>query len=458
MKKNAVVFICLGLLFGEVAAQEVPAAAGRRFSFDVDYARFRNDEGSGYLEVYYGFHPRLLNYQFANGKFRGGLKLRTRLKDKSSNQIVAERTITLHLAEADTAATWYDYPMTAQAGFTLPFGEYALDVVASDSLASARRDSIDLSLQLSAYPATVGVSDVELCKNITPSTRKDDLFYKNALEVVPNPQLLFGSATAPVIFHYLEFYNLNPEEIYSVKTVISATDGKEVKAASKKKKFGIKNAVEVGTTNVTTLPSAKYRLHIALLNQADQPVIDTFRDVFVYNPHIKSGNPMAAVTSDLSSLVRLSLAAMDAEFRQAQYLATKDEIKMYETLTSESGKREFLLNFWTAAAKGKNDWAPIMRGEYLQRVAVANEKYAAMGKEGWQTNRGRVYVIYGKPDEIERNTSTGDTRPHEIWYYYSIENSVQFLFVERLGYGDYEMVHSTKRGELQDENWQRYLR
>lgn len=458
MKKNIMLLLLVGFAAGQVTAQNLAPASGRRFTLEVDYARFRNDAQSGYLEVYYGFHPRLLNYHFANAKYHGGVKLLTRFKDKKSNQIVTERRTTLHISEADTAATWYSYPVMTQAGFTLPLGEYALEVMSVDSLDALRSDSTTFTFQINAYPEAVGVSDIELCKNITASTRKEDLFYKNALEVMPNPQLLFGSATAPVIFHYVEFYNLNPEETYNVKTVISGADGKEAKATTKKKKFGVKNAVEVGTTNVTTLPSAKYRLHIVLSNAAEQHVIDTFRDIYIYNPHLKTAENPVAVNSNVSGLVRLSLDAMNTEFRQAQYLATKDEIKMYASLTSESGKREFLVNFWNEVAKGKNDWPPITRTEYLQRVTVANEKYSALGREGWQTNRGRVYVVYGKPDEIERNTSTGDTKPHEIWYYYSIENGVQFLFVERLGYGDLELVHSTKRGELQDSNWQRYLR
>lgn len=458
MKRKLLLLLLALAAAGQLSAQDLAPAAGRRFSLDIDYARFRNDAQSGYLEVYYGFHPRLLSYHFANAKYHGGVKLHTRFRDKKSNQVVAERRTTLHISEGDTSATWYSYPVMTQAGFTLPFGEYSLDVTFADSLNLSRRDSTSFTLQLNAYPESVGVSDIELCKNITASSRKEDLFYKNALEVVPNPQPLFGSASAPVIFHYVEFYNLNPEEVYNVKTVISGSDGKEVKASAKKKKYGVKNAVEVGTTNVTTLPSAKYRMHVILLNQAEQHVVDTYRDVFIYNPHLKTAENTAAINSQVSGLVRLSLDAMNAEFRQAQYLATKDEIKMYASLTTESGKREFLVTFWNEVAKGKNDWPAITRTEYLQRVAVANERYAAMGREGWQTNRGRVYVLYGKPDEIERNTSTGDTKPHEIWYYYSIENGVQFLFVERIGYGDLELVHSTKRGELQDSNWQRYLR
>ena len=45
----------------------------------------------------------------------------------------------------------------------------------------------------------------------------------------------------------------------------------------------------------------------------------------------------------------------------------------------------------------------------------------------------------------------------EIWHYYAIENGVDFVFVDRTGFGEYQLVHSTKRGELRDDDWQRFL-
>jgi hypothetical protein len=66
--------------------------------------------------------------------------------------------------------------------------------------------------------------------------------------------------------------------------------------------------------------------------------------------------------------------------------------------------------------------------------------------------------LYAEPDEIQRFPSSGDSKPYEIWNYYSIESGVQFIFVDRSGFSNYILVHSTKRGELQDEEWERNLR
>jgi hypothetical protein len=80
-----------------------------------------------------------------------------------------------------------------------------------------------------------------------------------------------------------------------------------------------------------------------------------------------------------------------------------------------------------------------------------------MGRDGWQTDRGRVYLLYAEPDDVQRFPSSDNGKPYEIWNYNQIESGVVFVFIDRNGFGDYQLVHSTKRGELQDESWQKYL-
>jgi hypothetical protein len=80
-----------------------------------------------------------------------------------------------------------------------------------------------------------------------------------------------------------------------------------------------------------------------------------------------------------------------------------------------------------------------------------------MGRNGWHTDRGRIYILYGEPDEVERFPNSDNVKPYEIWHYHQIESGVMFIFVDRTGSEDYTLVHSTKRGEVQDSNWEQYL-
>ncbi|MCW8824752.1 MAG: GWxTD domain-containing protein, partial [Ignavibacteriaceae bacterium] len=77
--------------------------------------------------------------------------------------------------------------------------------------------------------------------------------------------------------------------------------------------------------------------------------------------------------------------------------------------------------------------------------------------EGWKTDRGRVFLVYGEPSEIDRHPNETDTRPYVIWIYESIEGGVLFVFGDLTGFSDYQLLHSTKRGELRDDSWRRRI-
>ena len=455
MKKLFFLVVLIAFSCAELLAQELTPTGS--FVLNLDYARFRNDDQSGYLEIYYGFYPHLLTYQWSEGKYRAGVQLWTRLRNNKTKALVMSERALLPMVATDTSEASFRYPFITQAGYALPLGDYTLEVVANDSLAPSRRDNISLAISVNAYPSGVGCSDLELCSNIKSSQQKDDPFFKNSLEVVPNPTLVFGITTNPVIFNYLELYNLNPEETYRVKILIINSDGNIARESSKTRKYGVRNAIEVGTTNVTSILSGKYRFRHLLFDHSSSELGRTEKTFFVYNPHLQ-GPSLTGPFFQMSELAGLSEEELTAEFRQAQYIATDREIKLFAQVDSEAGKREFLAKFWVDVAKGRFDRPPIKRAQHLQRVAVANERYRSMGKEGWQTDRGRVYVLYGEPDEIDRFPSLGESKPYEIWRFHRIESGVEFVFVDDFGFGFYRLVHSTKRGELWDDQWESYLK
>lgn len=426
------------------------------FVLNLDYAKFRNNDSTGYLEIYYGFYPRLISYDFRGGRYVGALAVHTGLIDKRTDTYIVSDRSSVPVLIADTSSASLRSTFVSQKGYALPFGDYTLEVVVIDSLVPARRDSIALPLSVNAYATTVVSSDLELCSNIGTSDQKNDMFFKNSLEVMPNPTLVFGVASHPMMFSYAEIYNLNPEETYTVKTQVVAQDGKVVKESSKSRKYGVKNAVEAGTTNVASIQSGKYRFRLSIADGTGNAVTQTDKTFFVYNPHIQ-GTQASAVSIKASELAGLTADELAEEFRKAQYVATDQEIKTFSQITSADGRREFMAKFWAEVEVGRMGRSGIPRMGYLQRLNAANQRFRAMAREGWKTDRGRVLVLFAEPDEIERFPSSDNSKPYEIWSYYGIENGVQFVFIDRSGFGDYILVHSTKRGELRDDAWQRFL-
>jgi len=82
-----------------------------------------------------------------------------------------------------------------------------------------------------------------------------------------------------------------------------------------------------------------------------------------------------------------------------------------------------------------------LREELERRVKFGNQHFsvAAEDRPGWQTDRGKIYVIYGAPSEVRRRSLEVGSNPYETWYYLHIAR--RFVFLDKSGEGNYRLVH-----------------
>jgi GWxTD domain-containing protein len=240
-------------------------------------------------------------------------------------------------------------------------------------------------------------------------------------------------------------------------TAIQDARGNAVRQNARTRTFSAAHAVDVGTMNISSIPSGRYLLVYRVLRDSTVELTRASKVVYVYNPHIQP-KVVSATSLKASEMAGLTFDELGEEFYKARYLASEQEMTSFDKLGTADARREFLASFWTEVERGRGAFVEITRVTYLQRVSVANQRFRVHGREGWQSDRGRVYLLYGDPDDMERVPSNEDTKPYEIWFYNQIESGVQFVFIDRSGFGEYILAHSSKRGELQDEAWQRLLR
>lgn len=127
---------------------------------------------------------------------------------------------------------------------------------------------------------------------------------------------------------------------------------------------------------------------------------------------------------------------------QLQYIATPSEMKTLKQ--AEISNRDSL---WTAFW-GKLDPTPSTAYnekeiEYFERIAYAEKNFSG-GDRGWRSDRGRVFVRHGSPDEIQRYPYEINSFPYEVWFYY--RDNLRFIFVDRHGFGQYVLVNPTGPG------------
>jgi GWxTD domain-containing protein len=137
---------------------------------------------------------------------------------------------------------------------------------------------------------------------------------------------------------------------------------------------------------------------------------------------------------------------LNTAIQQLQFIATQPEWKKLKKASPEQ-RREAFTQFWSRRDPSPGTEYNETMEAYYQRVNTANELYSVIGREGWRTDRGLVYIILGQPDEVIRNDYPSDSKPYQIWQYYSINR--QFQFYDRNGFGDYELLNPISIYEIQ---------
>ena len=441
-----------------------PITSQSQFDFEFDYAQFGYDTTSNYVEFYYSFNQSSLTLQTdsSNLNLEGLLKIFIK-SNASGDTIVFNQWKVKH--DVDTA-DHSNQLLVGMLGFVIPAGEYSCEFTASDFNKPEMFKEIKELLKITPYlNSGLGISDIQLAsKMIQGSENTSSIFYKNTYEVVPIPNLVFGKSQ-PVAFFYTEIYNLQSQllksEFIKMRMMLYNSKGKLIKEKSKNLSRNSNTRVEVGSQILSNFPTDSYTFVIALIDSLSSTGISTAKKFFVYNPDIVVADTFETSTTAVlsSTFGSMSEEEIDDLFEKSRYLATKTEIDKYERLSNVEGKREFMFEFWKlkeetfGTAQGNNEFYRT----YLQRVNLCNQRYSTMGKQGWKTDRGRVYLLYGEPTEIERYPNQLESRPYEIWQYTEIEGGVYFVFGDLTGFSDYTLIHSTKRGELRDDNWQRRI-
>ncbi|HLF15421.1 MAG TPA: GWxTD domain-containing protein [Bacteroidota bacterium] len=448
------VLLALLCAAGIAASQSIPGRSA--FRLDADAARFSGPDSLTYVEVYYGISEASLTYLTDSAGYRGALEMKLQIAE--SARIVDSRQWVLPRVLRDTAELRAPKNILSFESLALPGGDYRLSLSCRDSLDPSRADSVVIPLRIAGFAARAeAMSDIELCSRITPSADRSSPFYRNTLEIIPNPSRLYGEGL-PVIHFYAEVYNLNASTGPNVLLRASILDsyGREVVFQAKSKPRTHQSSAEYGSMNVASLPGGSYLLRVEVLDTTLRPhrsLAASEKKFFVFNPGVGKSDDAARPPRHDQLFSFMTEADADDEIRKLRYLSTEPEREQIEQLADLNARRNFLKNFWSgrngdaAAGPGR------AREEYLARIAEANEKYSERNREGWLTDRGRVLVIYGRPDDVERHPSMGESRPYETWEYRGIQGGVVFVFVDRLGFGGYRLVHSTHLNELRNENW-----
>ncbi|HKF23565.1 MAG TPA: GWxTD domain-containing protein [Candidatus Angelobacter sp.] len=138
-----------------------------------------------------------------------------------------------------------------------------------------------------------------------------------------------------------------------------------------------------------------------------------------------------------------------------RWIITDEELSAFKKLSNNAERDQFIEQFWQRRDPTPDTAENEFKDEHYRRIQYANEHFAA-GMPGWKTDRGRIYIMYGKPDSIdshpmggpyqrpaEEGGGTTETFPFEVWRYRWLEGigqEIEIEFVDDCSCGAYEMT------------------
>jgi GWxTD domain-containing protein len=434
----------------------------------LTYSSFYSPQQGSYLETYLSVYGKSVNFvKNQNGKYQATIevtmifKQNETIKDYKKYDLLSQET-------DDTLKINFNF--VDQQRFALTDGKYTYELSIADKNSNNKPYHVSDEIILE-YPITqVNVSGIELIesfkKTITPS-----IISKSGYDLIPYVSDFYPETIDKLTF-YSEIYNseliLGKDDAFLVSYFIESYENmKTIPTLVKKKREQTKTVnVIFGEFDISRLPSGNYNLVIEARDKTNK--ILSFNKIFFQRskPSIQFEiKDIAALTVDETFVANyMDKAILEDNIRSLYPISTEiermfvnDKLKKADLILMQ----QYFFNFWLQrnGTDPENAWL-----NYKKEVDVVNSKFGTKVKRGYDTDRGRVYLEYGAPNEIvDRafDSSSGldeswGSIPYQIWHYYKLKNQANRKFVfanPNLALGDYELYHSDAIGEINDPNW-----
>lgn len=366
-----------------------------------------------------------------------GYRLTLDLADSTGRTVLARRWSG---AVADAALDDPDGAAVERATFTGPAGRY---VIHASLLDSASRRAVRLDQPVAALDGAPAVSDVLLGTGLRITAARDSVGADEiaigavALAAPGWPLAAKRRGTARVAY-YFEAYGAAGAPALA----LSDSAGTNVALPPLREL-----APGAGLLDVGALPAGDYTLTLTVGGARREAAF-------------RVSDPDARTRGDAPA-DRFAPAAevlLDSLYAPLIYLMSDAERGIYPTLTLD-GKRRFLRAFW--ARRDPTPGTPHNEAEedFYERIAAANRRFHEGGGAqipGWRTDRGRIFLKYGDPDEVLSRPQPGSTLPFEVWKY-TRGKLRKFCFMDLTRFGNYSLIYTNDITEASRPNWRELL-
>lgn len=345
--------------------------------------------------------------------------------------------------------------------FVLEPGDYTFNLILQDMNSENAPLEASQLIIVEDLSDAISLSDIEIAE---AGSRGDGTspFYKSGYDIIPRLSTFYPKElnTIPV---YFEIYNskMLEDTVFGVKqTVVNADKDEEIEELTIYTRHYVSEVVPVlKSINIDNLSTGKYIVNYTIVNKnmkelstqsyvferSNDVEIDYFTNEIILDPDFQASIPDDSLGYFLESLIPISRS-----------VETKNIYKIAKTKDSEKA-RKYIQLYWTKTAPDKPYEAWL---QYRKQVLLVERLYANNFQEGFETDRGRVYLQYGSPTDIVTKEYSPTEYPYEIWRYNKIGafSNKRFVFYNPdLTNKAYRLLHSDMVGELKNPSWPREL-
>ena len=307
----------------------------------------------------------------------------------------------------------------------------------------------------------ISLSGLEIIEYAYESDQNND-FCKSGIHIIPRI-INYYPEELNKIPYYIEVYNTNNsnDSIYFLKrSIIDLKDDKNLENYEIFSSLKSSPVIPIlKSVDISQLPSGNYSLKHTVIDRNENVLATGF-----YN--FERSNEIRPLFNEENSIIDPAFQASIHDDSVAYFLESLIPIskasevkKIVSTIKSKNieVQRKYIQSFWSKTAKNSpyEEWI-----KYKAQVLFVENIYANNFQEGFETDRGRVYLKYGAPTNIIVRETSPSEYPYEIWQYNKIEkySNKRFVFYNPdLVNRAFRLLHSDMIGELKNPTWRQTL-
>ncbi|MEM6767078.1 MAG: GWxTD domain-containing protein [Bacteroidota bacterium] len=268
--------------------------------------------------------------------------------------------------------------------------------------------------------------------------------------------------------YYVEFYNANMvvEKNFAIRSRIKQGDTfiQGYTKVEEKKRASFRN-YHNSFFDISELESQTYYLIVDLLGEDNRLIRSTSKKFIVVNQRVEPEFYRYVANKDVAGIFsEYTESQLETYLQTLSPISTEQENSFIQALQKQTRdsyemKKNYLYSFWSKRVRTGQSVAGLWR-THLAALAYTDQYFRVGNQEGWETDRGRIFLKYGIPSDTERYPSETGVIPYEIWRYDRLDaqTNVEFVFAD-MGQpaNDYQLLHSNKYNEINNPNWKAQL-